>query len=297
MDTSFVFVGNRRSVLDEMIKLRLSIDHVLVMKQGYLKSTIDTLNLDYTVIDSKAHLLEVLHRLQYDVLVSNGCQYILPISKLPKAKYVNIHPSFLPDLKGRDPINGAILFQKDSGATCHIMDDLIDNGDVIEQLKIPYTEDLDAALLYQLCFLAEAECFNRAHQRNFEPSTVQKESEKIIYYSYSLKDRVLDFSATLADMFNKIKAYNTNSKGCYFKIGKQILKVYEAKILANPFVKEFYKDKDELVLLLKYEGGFLFKFNGEYIRFSILNGNMDEVIEGDLLSNCTTEDLNKIQEL
>ncbi|NPD46743.1 formyltransferase family protein [Lentimicrobium sp. S6] len=265
------------------------------MKQGYLKNTIDTLNLDYTIIESKAHLLEMLDKLSYDVLVSNGCQYILPISKLQKAKYVNIHPSFLPDLKGRDPINGAILFRKDSGATCHIMDDLIDNGDVIEQLKIPYTEDLDSALLYQLCFLAEAECFNRAYKRNFEASIVQKESDEYIYYSYSLQDRVLDFSATLTEIFDKIKAYNTKSKGCYFKVGKHILKVYEAKIISNTFVQDFYKDRNELELLLKYEGGILFKNNGEFIRFSVLNGNLDVVREGDKISNCADDDFNTLE--
>ena len=40
----------------------------------------------------------------YDILVSNGCPYILPLNELKKAKYVNVHPSLLPNLKGIDPV-------------------------------------------------------------------------------------------------------------------------------------------------------------------------------------------------
>ena len=48
---------------------------------------------------------------------------------MKKKKYVNIHPSFLPDLRGIDPVLGSILFKRDAGATCHIMSEKIDAGD------------------------------------------------------------------------------------------------------------------------------------------------------------------------
>lgn len=52
-----------------------------------------------------------------------------------------------------------LLFDRSCGATCHIMDDNIDTGDIISRVKIPTTPDIEAGILYQLCFKAEVEVF------------------------------------------------------------------------------------------------------------------------------------------
>ena len=70
-------------------------------------------------------------------------------------------------MRGIDPVLGSILFKRDAGATCHIMSEKIDAGDIISQLKIPYSNDLDASLLYQLSFIAEKKVFHMALQKNF----------------------------------------------------------------------------------------------------------------------------------
>ena len=82
---------------------------------------------------------------EFDVLVSAGCPYILPITRLQGAShkiFINLHGSLLPDLRGENPVQGAILKNRRHGASCHLMDDGIDTGAVIAQRAIDITDDL-----------------------------------------------------------------------------------------------------------------------------------------------------------
>ena len=103
MDTKkYVFVGNREYVLRRMIDMGLNIQAVFVMENSFLQHRLEKMHfIDYTVVAKKKRLLELLSSVDYDVLVSNGCKYILPINEMKDALYINIHPSHLPDLKGR----------------------------------------------------------------------------------------------------------------------------------------------------------------------------------------------------
>ncbi len=61
--------------------------------------------------------------------------YLLKI--FPKG-FLNLHPSLLPKLRGATPIQTAILNgEKETGVTLFIMDEKIDHGPIISQLKIP----------------------------------------------------------------------------------------------------------------------------------------------------------------
>ena len=121
MGDRFVFVGNRRFVLERMLQDNLDLRAVFVVRGTHLQRDLeggvlgDIVNA--VVIEGKADLLARIRATEFDVLVSNGCPYILPIAELPKARYVNIHPSYLPDLRGADPAIGAVLLGRDAGGT------------------------------------------------------------------------------------------------------------------------------------------------------------------------------------
>ena len=68
----FVFVGNRKFVLEEMIKIGLNLD-IIVIKNTHLQSESLLNNLDFSIISSKAELLHKLESINFDVLISNGC--------------------------------------------------------------------------------------------------------------------------------------------------------------------------------------------------------------------------------
>lgn len=282
----YVFVGNRKYVLDEMIRSGLNVCKILVMKDSYLHNVIKKSNLDYVVVDSKNHLLKILQDVEYDALVSNGCKYILPISQMKKAKYINIHPSFLPDLKGMDPVNGALLFGRDAGATCHYMNDEIDAGDIISQVVIPNTEDLDAGLLFQLCFQAEVKAFKQALLNNFSILKKQDNRSDVIYYTQVLDDRIIKFDVDPQAILRRVKAYGYKSKGCFFSCNGKTIKFFDAAIINNPFLIEYSKDFIDNEVIFAYEDCIVFKKNDVIIKFSKIVSTISGIQPHDFIETC-----------
>lgn len=279
----YLFVGNRKFVLEEMIARNLQIDGVLVIKGSHLENDIKNLNVSYEVIETKQQLLKHIENSTSDILISNGCPFILPVSHLSSKKYINIHPSYLPDLKGIDPVIGAILYQRDAGATCHIMNDEIDSGDIISQIKIPYTDDLDVSLLYQLSFMAEKDAFTKALERNFETSHTQKISDDLIYYSRQPEDRIITFQETDQEIINKTKAFSNKSQGCLFQYQSHDFVTYEASEVFNPYLLEKAQNCKRGEIFLVYEDCMIFKNQG-LLKLDKLKGDISLLTIGALLT-------------
>ena len=98
---------------------------VFAVKGSCLEKDLQEIGYNYKSIVSKEQLVDDINMLDFDCLVSNGYSYILPVSMMKKYNqiFISIHPSLLPNLKGRHPINGAIFFDRKQGVTCHHMDD------------------------------------------------------------------------------------------------------------------------------------------------------------------------------
>jgi methionyl-tRNA formyltransferase len=277
----FIFAGNRRFVLEEMLNKDLEIVEILVAAGTHLEKDIRQLGLSYKTFTSKQELIDIISDADFDVFVSNGCPYILPIGKLPTKTYVNIHPSLLPDLKGIDPVIGSILYQRNAGATCHIMDIGIDTGEIISQVKIPYTKDLDVSLLYQLSFIAEKEAFNQAFAKDFKASMRQVDREDLIYYSRRPEDKIIFFTETNQMIINKVKAFSNKSQGCSFIHKDQELRVYGVSRLSNPFLVSYADGFTDKQIIFSYEDSIVFKKDGELIKFDKVSGDLSKVQVGD----------------
>jgi methionyl-tRNA formyltransferase len=290
MGSRFVFVGNRRFVLEQMILEGLDLTAVFVVGGTHLERDLNNGLLpkvtNWIVVGSKAELLSQLEKNRFDVLVSNGCPYILPISDLPAARYVNIHPSFLPDLRGADPTIGAILLERDTGATCHVMDAGIDTGPIIAQVRIPYSDDLDATTLYQLSFIAEKRVFSRSLARDFQPAADQEEVPGLIYYSRKGGDRMITFTEPNDLILRKIRAFNNRSQGCEFVASGGRFRVFSARLMHNPFLAEIVTDFPALTVALIYENSIAFHKDGQVMRFDSVqpDGNGAMAIGDRLLS-------------
>jgi len=271
MRTRFIFVGNRRFVLQEMQKSGIDLVAVIAIAGTHLERDLERGELEgllgYSTVRSKAELLNLLAHTPFDVLVSNGCPYILPISQLPPASYVNIHPSCLPNLRGVDPVIGSVLYARDAGATCHVMDDGIDTGPIISQVRIPYTDDLDVTTLYQLSFVAEQRAFRQALEKDFVPQYSQVTCLNDIYYSRSPADRAITFREPNELLMRKIKAFNNRAQGCEFIVNGDVFRVYEATRMHNPFLTEILNEIDDGIVAFSYENSVIFRKDGEILRF------------------------------
>jgi methionyl-tRNA formyltransferase len=267
----YVFVGNRRFVLERMLERGVSLTRTLVVKGTHLERDIAAGIVQppcVEVVSSKQELLDRLGRCQFDVLVSNGCPYILPVRQFSGSRLVNIHPSCLPDLRGMDPVIGAILKGRDSGSTCHEMDDGIDTGPIISQVRIPYTPDLDVTTLYQLSFLAEREAFDLAFDRDFEPLAQQSNMPELVYYSRRQEDCTICFTESNEDILRKIRAFNNRRLGCQFMVQGMVYKVFFAQVMQNPYLQKYMRLFGECMVGMSYENGIVFRKDGQVIRFT-----------------------------
>lgn len=274
----FIFVGNRKFVLEEMISLKLDLQ-TLVIKNTHLEKDKILNGIKYKIIQNKEDLLNYINDNNFDVLVSNGCPHILPISKLKKKIYVNIHPSHLPDLKGIDPCLGSILYSRDGGATCHIMDDTIDGGPIISRIKIPFTNDLDVSLMYQLSFIAEKKVFHDSFKKRFKANIIPEKGDWI-YYSRKPEDRIINFNENPEKIVQRIKTFSNKSQGCFFKYKDKEFKVYDAEFVDNEFAVSHSKKFGNLDIIFNYEDSIIFKKDNKVLKLNKVYGPINDLVKG-----------------
>lgn len=210
----YAFFGNRFFSLEVMLDRNLDVE-IAAVKGSYLEKELLNRQLSYVSISAKREFLSWYEKVNFDVFVSNGGPYLIPVDET-RGLHVNIHPSYLPDLRGPAPIIGAILLQKDGGATVHVMDREFDNGDIISQVRVRYDPDRGAAELYQLSFAAERKAFEAALSSDFLPRTPQKLEPHHVYFRSSEQDRVVDLSQDAAAIRRRILAFDIPGRRAYF---------------------------------------------------------------------------------
>lgn len=243
----YFFIGARFFCLEKMINLGLDLVCVAVVKNSPVYNECKKRKIKYKIITNKKQLLELIEKTQFDVLVSNGCPYILPISELRKNKeiYINIHPSLLPDLKGFSPVNGSILFNRPQGATCHYMDDGIDTGSIISQVEVVENPHISLDVLYQLTFLAEAKAFEKAQKVNFKVSKNIREVENPLYYSRKVEDQIITKKNTIDELITKVKAFKVEGQYARFNhLDKMYLVKDIEMIKTDMFDNEKHKNNE-----------------------------------------------------
>ena len=87
-----------------------------------------------------------------DLIVVIGWTRLLgpELLKIPRLGAVGFHASLLPRYRGRAPVNWALINgERETGNTMFFLDEGVDTGDVIDQRRIPITDDDDCATLYE----------------------------------------------------------------------------------------------------------------------------------------------------
>ena len=72
--------------------------------------------------------------------------YKTEILNIPNLKIYNFHPSLLPNNKGRFPIFWAIMKNERNGLSCHVVNEKIDDGEVINQIKLPRVSEVSEGM-------------------------------------------------------------------------------------------------------------------------------------------------------
>jgi methionyl-tRNA formyltransferase len=96
-----------------------------------------------------------LKSLKSDIVVVVAYGRILPkeILDIPKYGCLNVHASLLPKYRGAAPVQWALLNgEKEIGVTVMKLDELLDTGDILLQMKIKISEDDDSQILMKKMF-------------------------------------------------------------------------------------------------------------------------------------------------
>ena len=270
-DARYIFIGNREYVLDQMFELGLNIVKIYVVKDSFLEERLNGSANHYAIVSSREELVKEIEKISADYVISNGCPYILPISWMDKRKkYINIHPSLLPDLKGKNPINGALLYGRRHGVTCHYMVDQVDAGEIISQIEIPITESTNLDLLYQLSFRMEGEVFKEAFFNEFRAKQQEMKADGTIYYSRKVEDGYLTKADSLDIILRKVKAFSTEGQYAGFFCNGQKYEVVDAKIIENNAVDRLFGRTEENKVIMQYGGKFLLvKKDGRFLQLQL----------------------------
>jgi len=273
-------------VLREMVRSGLRPRRIWAVRGSFLERELKAEGVTHEELPPRAAFIEALQAERFDLFLSNGCPILLPVSALrsgDRKQFVNIHPSFLPDLRGIDPVPGALLHGRDSGATCHEMDDGIDTGGIIAQVRIPFTADLDAGLLYQLSFIAEKEAYTAAAAVGFRPMRSSGKVAGTLYYSFKPEDLRIDWSAPLTTIVHRIKAFGTRNKGAWFEHNKQRVVVRDAEPVTNPFLVERADQWSVGQVVFVYERKLVVHHREGFIKMMDLDGEWEGVKAGMIL--------------
>ncbi len=281
----YIFVGNRFHVLKTMLENGIQPVKILTIKDSFLEKELKKTSTDFSLLENKEHLCDLLSSTKFDCLISNGCPFIIPVTTLKKPNqiFANVHPSFLPDLKGRNPVNGAILYNRPAGATCHIMDDNIDTGPIIARIKIPLTADIDLGLLYQLAFMAEKEVFLNSLKKKFIPeknSYYPGNDSLFIYYTRKENDRVINFNECTEKIIRRIKAFGIASQGAYFNFHGNTFYVLDAEEIINTYLTSKLENYADLEIAFVYSNTIVIRKENVFLKLKGIIGEMSKFETG-----------------
>ena len=156
----------------------------------------------------------------YDWLLNLWGGHIFNDEMLLKAKKsLNIHPSFLPFGRGRDPVVWAIRNYHPAGVTLHQVTSGVDEGPIILQEEVEYTFPISGGELYDKVISRCWKLFNEqwSNIRNsLSPPIEQKQANFTYKRKDLLKDKLinLDENKVYRDLIFRILAHDFGSDYC-----------------------------------------------------------------------------------
>ncbi len=278
-----IFIGNRVNVLNILLehKTTYSFEKIWVLEDSPLYEMMSMQNIDYQLFNEKKEsrkmVLQYLKDSAFDILVSNGCPFKLPIREMkinnPGALLLNVHPTYLPHLKGKTPLNGVVLLQYQFiGATVHYMDEGIDSGNIISQEKVDLNNQIDLGLIYYMSFQLEGIAFRKAlsileeNKFNFE-GIKQEEGGSVFNRSFELfsPDFYVDGTELIV---RKVNAVGITTQGVRYCFDNIEYVLFEAMAVDHPWLLEHFKNAEPGDTVLKYSNKLLVKTVDGLIKFT-----------------------------
>ncbi len=163
---------------------------------------------------------------------------ILPkkILEIPPKGCVNLHSSFLPDLRGAGAIPFSILRgYKHTGVTTMYMNEKVDAGDIIDQEKIEIDrEDTSATLSEKLAREGANLLYRTLESIEEGKAAVIAQDDNKATYAPRLKkeDGLIDWNKSAEEIFNLVRGLNPWPSAYTYLEGK-MLKIHKAQTIQS----------------------------------------------------------------
>jgi methionyl-tRNA formyltransferase len=251
-----VYIGNRPKVLESIItNNRLKLVKAFIINQPLIN---DRVGFNIERLSSKGqkkYLVDSLLNLDFDICVSAGCSYILPMDTLnPEKIYINCHPSVLPLGKGKHPLNECFLSGKNiAGVTIHLLVNELDAGDILNQISFELTEDVDLSLLYGFIFDLEAELLGETINNLLDNNmTYNSTPQTGIETYYSRESEIRKFNAheiSTQKIINNSRAFSASNLGVILIFKDIQLIVFSIQEIKNEFIIKRYENVNSGTLI------------------------------------------------
>lgn len=179
--------------------------------------------------------VELIEQYAPDVILVWGWSRIIRenVLAIPRLGCIGLHPSLLPENRGRHPIIWTIaLGLTYTGLTFFWMDSGADSGDIIAQKRIEMAPDEDARSLYDKVKLAATELIPV-----FLPRLADGTAERVpqdharanVWRKRSVEDGRIDFRMSATTIDRLVRALTRPYPGAHIAVSQQEVKVWRAK--------------------------------------------------------------------
>jgi UDP-4-amino-4-deoxy-L-arabinose formyltransferase/UDP-glucuronic acid dehydrogenase (UDP-4-keto-hexauronic acid decarboxylating) len=194
---------------------------------------------------SSGELLARVRELAPDFLFSFYYRYLLPddVLRCARTAAINLHGSLLPKLRGRAPLNWAlVLGESVTGVSLHHMTGRADAGDIVDQEPVPIGP-VDTAYTLSLKLLSAGDLLLERTLPRLKAGTATRTPQDLTLGSYvgarTPEDGRLDWTRSTAALFNLVRAVTHPYPGAFTEFEGRRLFVWwalprEAKYDAAP---------------------------------------------------------------
>ncbi len=207
---------------------------------------------EYVTSIKSDHAVEAISKAQPDYLLVIGWSELVPARLLdvPMIKHkatqrhsasfgcLGMHPSLLPQGRGRAPIPWAILRGlKETGVTSFLLEDGADTGGIVGQIKIPITDIETATSLFNKARQAHADLARALAvmmaTRSLKANH-QDENLATVWRKRTPEDGRIDFHCRAADVDRLVRALTPPYPGAFFLYHGHKVIVDEVRLLPDP---------------------------------------------------------------
>jgi len=178
--------------------------------------------------------IDLFIRLKADLVIVMAYGLLLPkeILEAPQYGCINIHFSLLPQWRGAAPIEHALLNgDEKTGVTIFRLVNKLDSGPIISLKSLKIENDMDKNdLTLELNKIGKKLLINSLSNYINNQITLINQNDNDATYAHKIQsgNRKIDFSSSVDDVYNKVKAFSPNPSA-WCVVGKENIKIIKCK--------------------------------------------------------------------